>query len=126
MLLCFRTYPSPWVPSGEQERQRPRAPSAPAGTVGPWLCLCVSASWPRGRATPVWPARHGVHAAELAAACRHRPLPVSGARGAGLRALQGRRELERVVRAVKSTRDRMSWGPAGPPPLLVKVPLRAP
>lgn len=28
--------------------------------------------------------------------------------------------MERLVAAVKSTRDRMAW-PAGPPPLLVKI-----
>jgi hypothetical protein len=39
---------------------------------------------------------------------------------AGLRALQGRRQLEQLVAAVKAQRDRMQW-PAGPPPLLVKV-----
>lgn len=41
--------------------------------------------------------------------------------GAGLRALQSRRELEKLVRKVKATRDGMSWGAAGPPPLLVKI-----
>ncbi len=40
---------------------------------------------------------------------------------AGLRALQGRKELEKLVKKVKQTRDGMSWGAAGPPPLLVKV-----
>ena len=40
---------------------------------------------------------------------------------AGLRALQGRKELEKLVRKVKATRDGMSWGAAGPPPLLVKI-----
>jgi dihydroorotate dehydrogenase len=32
---------------------------------------------------------------------------------AGLRALQGRRELEKLVRQVKATRDAMPWGAAG-------------
>ncbi len=40
---------------------------------------------------------------------------------AGLRALQGRKELEKLVRAVKNARDEMSWGEHGPPPLLVKM-----
>ena len=40
---------------------------------------------------------------------------------AGLRALQGRKELEKLVKKVKQTRDGMPWGAAGPPPLLVKV-----
>jgi dihydroorotate dehydrogenase len=39
----------------------------------------------------------------------------------GLRALQGRSELSKLVRFVKAARDRLEWGPAGPPPLLVKV-----
>lgn len=40
---------------------------------------------------------------------------------AGLRALQGRKELQNLVKRVKATRDSMPWGAAGPPPLLVKV-----
>lgn len=40
---------------------------------------------------------------------------------AGLRALQGRKELDKLVKAVKSARDEMSWGEHGPPPLLVKM-----
>ncbi len=40
---------------------------------------------------------------------------------AGLRALQGRKELEKLVKRVKATRDSMAWGAAGPPPLLVKM-----
>ncbi len=44
-----------------------------------------------------------------------------GGCGAGLRALQSRKELEKLVKKVKATRDGMSWGAAGPPPLLVKI-----
>jgi len=41
---------------------------------------------------------------------------------AGLRALQGRRELERLIRRCQVARDSAGpWGAAGPPPLLVKV-----
>jgi len=40
---------------------------------------------------------------------------------AGLRALQGRKELDKLVKAVKAARDAMHWGDHGPPPLLVKV-----
>ena len=36
--------------------------------------------------------------------------------GAGLRALQGRKELEKLVRQVKITRDSMHWGAAGAGP----------
>jgi len=39
----------------------------------------------------------------------------------GLRALQGRKELEKLVKRVKNTRDQMQWGPRGPPPLLIKI-----
>ncbi len=39
----------------------------------------------------------------------------------GLRALQSRKELEVIVRRVKSARDSMTWGKAGPPPLLIKI-----
>lgn len=41
--------------------------------------------------------------------------------GVGLRDLQGRKELEKLVKRVKSTRDGMPWGPKGAPPLLVKI-----
>ena len=44
----------------------------------------------------------------------------AGCGAAGLRALQGRRQLEQLVAAVKAQRDRMPW-PTGPPPLLVKI-----
>ncbi|KXZ44645.1 hypothetical protein GPECTOR_64g139 [Gonium pectorale] len=46
---------------------------------------------------------------------------VSSPNTPGLRALQGRKELEALVKQVKGTRDRMRWGPGGPPPLLIKV-----
>jgi len=39
----------------------------------------------------------------------------------GLRALQGRQELEGLVRRVKAARDAMPWGPQGPPPMVVKI-----
>ena len=44
------------------------------------------------------------------------PPPITG-----LRALQGRQQLEQLVRFVKDARDRLQWGPSGPPPLLVKI-----
>ena len=40
---------------------------------------------------------------------------------AGLRALQGRKQLDNLVTRVKAARDEMPWGPAGAPPLLVKI-----
>ncbi|EIE19684.1 dihydropryrimidine dehydrogenase [Coccomyxa subellipsoidea C-169] len=48
-------------------------------------------------------------------------INVSSPNTPGLRALQSRKELEKLVRKVKATRDGMSWGAAGPPPLLVKI-----
>jgi hypothetical protein len=39
----------------------------------------------------------------------------------GLRALQGRQQLQDLVTFVKTTRDNLDWGPGGPPPLLVKI-----
>jgi len=39
----------------------------------------------------------------------------------GLRSLQGRKELEGLVRRVRAARDAMAWGEQGPPPLLVKI-----
>ena len=47
--------------------------------------------------------------------------------GAGLRALQGRKELEKLVRQVKITRDSMHWGAAGAGPArALACELRAP
>jgi dihydroorotate dehydrogenase len=40
---------------------------------------------------------------------------------AGLRSLQGRKQLQELVSFVKTARDNLDWGPSGPPPLLVKV-----
>ncbi|CAL5228342.1 g11453 [Coccomyxa viridis] len=48
-------------------------------------------------------------------------INVSSPNTPGLRALQGRKELEKLVKRVKATRDSMAWGAAGPPPLLVKM-----
>ena len=39
----------------------------------------------------------------------------------GLRALQGRKQLDNLVTQVKTARDNMQWGANGPPPLLVKI-----
>lgn len=49
--------------------------------------------------------------------CLCLPLPAP----AGLRSLQGRKQLKDLVSFVKTTRDNLDWGPSGPPPLLVKV-----
>lgn len=46
---------------------------------------------------------------------------MAGVLHAGLRALQSRKELEKLVKKVKATRDGMPWSAAGPPPLLVKI-----
>eukprot|EP00887_Chlorella_sp_A99_P001104 scaffold14.g1104.t1 len=46
---------------------------------------------------------------------------VSSPNTPGLRALQSRAELETLVKRVKQTRDGMSWGAQGAPPLLIKI-----
>lgn len=48
-------------------------------------------------------------------------INVSSPNTPGLRALQGRKQLQELVRFVKTARDNLDWGPSGPPPLLVKV-----
>mmetsp|Transcript_9229 Transcript_9229/g.16241 ORF Transcript_9229/g.16241 Transcript_9229/m.16241 type:complete len:398 (+) Transcript_9229:23-1216(+) len=48
-------------------------------------------------------------------------INVSSPNTPGLRSLQGRKELDQLVGQVKTTRDRMRWGPQGAPPLLVKI-----
>lgn len=40
---------------------------------------------------------------------------------AGLRSLQGRKQLEALVKQVSETRARMRWSPSDPPPLLIKI-----
>lgn len=39
----------------------------------------------------------------------------------GLRALQGRKQLETLVKQVLQARNAMTWGIRGPPPLLIKI-----
>eukprot|EP00884_Botryococcus_braunii_P017331 jgi/Botrbrau1/4281/Bobra.0390s0021.1 len=48
-------------------------------------------------------------------------INVSSPNTPGLRALQGRKELQMLVQKVKATRDAMQWGRGGPPPLLIKI-----
>ncbi|KAL4854286.1 Dihydroorotate dehydrogenase (quinone) [Chlorella vulgaris] len=49
-------------------------------------------------------------------------INISSPNTPGLRALQGRKELETLVKSVKQTRDGMAWGKGEtPPPLLVKI-----
>ncbi|PSC75675.1 Dihydroorotate dehydrogenase (quinone), mitochondrial isoform A [Micractinium conductrix] len=48
-------------------------------------------------------------------------INISSPNTPGLRSLQGRKELETLVKQVKQTRDRMQWDARGPPPLLVKI-----
>uniref|UniRef100_A0A383V1S4 Dihydroorotate dehydrogenase (quinone), mitochondrial n=1 Tax=Tetradesmus obliquus TaxID=3088 RepID=A0A383V1S4_TETOB len=48
-------------------------------------------------------------------------INVSSPNTPGLRALQGRQQLQDLVTFVKTTRDNLDWGPGGPPPLLVKI-----
>lgn len=48
-------------------------------------------------------------------------INISSPNTPGLRALQSKKELEELVVQVMGTRDRMRWGPSGPPPLVVKI-----
>lgn len=62
-----------------------------------------------------------VGVAKLARYADYLVVNVSSPNTPGLRALQDRKALEGLVRKVKSARDSMRWGPAGPPPLLIKI-----
>lgn len=66
-------------------------------------------------------ADYTVGVSKLAPFADYLVINVSSPNTPGLRALQGRKELEELVHNVKLTRDAMTWGPQGPPPLLVKV-----
>ncbi|KAK7816537.1 dihydroorotate dehydrogenase (quinone), partial [Quercus suber] len=48
-------------------------------------------------------------------------INVSSPNTPGLRMLQGRKQLEDLVKKVQAARDEMQWGKEGPPPLLVKI-----
>ncbi|AED93149.1 Dihydroorotate dehydrogenase (quinone) [Arabidopsis thaliana] len=48
-------------------------------------------------------------------------INVSSPNTAGLRMLQGRKQLKDLVKKVQAARDEMQWGDEGPPPLLVKI-----
>ncbi|RZC79424.1 hypothetical protein C5167_003630 [Papaver somniferum] len=48
-------------------------------------------------------------------------INISSPNTPGLCMLQGREQLEDLVKKVKATRDDMQWGEEGPPPVLVKI-----
>lgn len=48
-------------------------------------------------------------------------INVSSPNTPGLRKLQGRKQLQDLVKKVLAARDEMQWGEEGPPPLLVKI-----
>ncbi|CAK9266094.1 unnamed protein product [Sphagnum jensenii] len=48
-------------------------------------------------------------------------INVSSPNTPGLRKLQGRKQLQDLIKKVLAARDEMQWGEAGPPPLLVKI-----
>jgi dihydroorotate dehydrogenase len=48
-------------------------------------------------------------------------INVSSPNTPGLRKLQGRKQLQDLIKKVLGARDEIQWGEAGPPPLLVKI-----
>ncbi|KAK9791356.1 hypothetical protein WJX73_007084 [Symbiochloris irregularis] len=60
-------------------------------------------------------------AAKLGRHADYLVINVSSPNTPGLRALQSRKQLELIIKRMRSTRDSMSWGVLGPPPILVKV-----
>ncbi|XP_024383741.1 dihydroorotate dehydrogenase (quinone), mitochondrial [Physcomitrium patens] len=48
-------------------------------------------------------------------------INISSPNTPGLRKLQGRKQLQDLIKKVLAARDEMQWGEAGPPPLLVKI-----
>ncbi|KAI3945431.1 hypothetical protein MKW92_021988 [Papaver armeniacum] len=48
-------------------------------------------------------------------------INISSPNTPGLRKLQGRKQLQDLVKKVQAARDEMQWGEEGPPPLLVKI-----
>lgn len=94
-------------------RQEEHGPAFPAGLIG--VNLGKNKTSPDAAADYV----AGVHA--LAEFADYLVINISSPNTPGLRALQGRTQLEGLVKAVKVARDGMAWGPAGPPPLLVKI-----
>ncbi|KAK9990273.1 hypothetical protein SO802_025258 [Lithocarpus litseifolius] len=62
---------------------------------------------------------HGVHT--LSQYADYLVINVSSPNTPGLRMLQGRKQLEDLVKKVQAARDEMQWGKEGPPPLLVKI-----
>ncbi|CAN6481872.1 unnamed protein product [Victoria cruziana] len=61
----------------------------------------------------------GVHA--LSRFADYLVINVSSPNTPGLRKLQGRKQLEDLIRKVQAARNEMQWGEDGPPPLLVKI-----
>lgn len=66
-------------------------------------------------------ADYAIGVTKLAPYADYLVVNVSSPNTPGLRALQDRKALERLVRRVKSARDALPWGPLGAPPLLIKI-----
>eukprot|EP00798_Chlamydomonas_sp_ICE-L_P032340 gene32340-5386_t len=64
---------------------------------------------------------YGVLVSKLAPYADYLVINVPSPTAPGQRALQSRKILEEMIKQVKSARDKLHWGPGGPPPLLIKI-----
>ena len=84
------------------------AASAPAGPTPQGL---VGVNLGKNKTSPDAAGDYAVGVSKLAALADYLVINVSSPNTPGLRALQGRGELEGVVRRVKAARDALTWGP---------------
>ena len=97
-----------------RERQKDQGADFPVGKVGVNLG--------KNKTSPDAAADYTVGVQKLGPLADYLVINISSPNTPGLRALQGRRELEILVKAVKSTRDGMQWSSSSrPPPLLIKI-----
>ncbi|KAL6767064.1 PYR4 [Auxenochlorella protothecoides x Auxenochlorella symbiontica] len=96
-----------------RNRQDDPSTSTPAGLLGVNLG--------KNKATEDAAADYCIGVAKLARLADYLVINVSSPNTPGLRALQGRRELQSLVRRVKAERDALAWHGKPAPPLLIKI-----
>lgn len=90
----------------------------PGGKAGPGI-LGVNIGKNKTSEDAVADYVQGVHT--LSQYADYMVINVSSPNTPGLRKLQGRKQLQDLVKKVLAARDEMQWGEEGPPPLLVKI-----
>ncbi len=100
--------------------RRKRLDVAAAGAAAPPRGL-LGVNLGKNKTSPDAGADYAAGVTALARFADYLVVNVSSPNTPGLRALQGRKELDALLRAVLAARARLDWGGAQPPPLLLKI-----